>query len=128
MEHTKTYEYEVTIMGQVFSTTSNWRGYGPRQLIPKVDPYGYLCVRLTINGKRKHMHIHKLVAHKYLPKRPTPQHQLRHLDGNKNNNSADNLAWGTSKDNADDRERHGRTSRGERHSKFIKAGLDARHV
>ncbi|MGA0525000.1 hypothetical protein ACO2WH_24370, partial [Escherichia coli] len=31
-----------------------------------------------------------------------------------------NLEWGTRKENADDRERHGRTSRGEAHSAAIR--------
>ncbi len=63
------------------------------------------------------------VARKYLPERPSLKHQIRHLDGNKMNNSYLNLAWGTAKDNADDRERHGRTVRGKRMSEQVLAAV-----
>lgn len=78
------------------------------------------------NGKRTRLKVHKLVAWNYLPARPSTSHEIRHLDGNKMNNKATNLIWGTSKENAADRERHGRTSRGESHAQAIKAGLAAR--
>jgi hypothetical protein len=57
----------------------------------------------------------KLVALAFLPPKPTPSHELRHLDGNATNSSAENLAWGTHAENMADRERHGRVRRGERH-------------
>ena len=50
---------------------------------------------------------------------------LRHLDGNKTNPHADNLAWGTQKENAADRERHGKTSRGSKHSAAIRSSNQA---
>lgn len=116
--------YEITKDGQVFSCSHNWRGYGRRELTAYPNKYGYLLVRLTIENARKSFLVHKLVAAKFLPERPSLKHQLRHLDGNKLNNSANNLKWGTAKDNADDREKHGRTSRGINHSARIKDGLE----
>jgi hypothetical protein len=89
---------------------------------------GYPSVRLTIDGCRKRLAVHVLVARKHLPPRPSPQHEVRHLDGDKTHSAADNLAWGTQKDNADDRERHGRTSRGIKHSASIKASNHAEAV
>lgn len=115
--------YDITEMGQVFSTTSNWRGFGARQLTAHPNSHGYLRVRIVVNGKRKSAFVHRLVAEKFLEPRPSPQHEIRHLDGNRQNNSSDNLAWGTRKDNAADREAHGRTSRGEKHSEAIKKGI-----
>lgn len=120
-EHTD--GYEVTRDGKVFSLTSNWRGYGRRELSQPLNAHGYPSVRLMINGKRKRLAVHVLVARDFLPERPSASHEVRHLDGNKLNPNADNLAWGTAKDNADDRELHGRTSRGEIHSEAIKAGI-----
>ena len=38
---------------------------------------------------------------------PTPKHQTRHLDGSRDNNSRTNLAWGTKKENEDDKLKHG---------------------
>lgn len=120
--------YEVTTDGRVFSLKTNWRGYGKREMQQTPNDDGYPSVRILVEGKRKRLAVHVLVARHHLPPRPSPKHEVRHLDGDKTNASANNLAWGTQKENADDRERHGRTSRGTRHSAFIKAGLEARHV
>ena len=120
--------YEVTHDGRVFSVASNWRGYGRRELRQSPNTDGYPLVRVNLYGKRKRIAVHVLVAQQYLPPRPSAKHEIRHLDGERINPHADNLSWGTRKDNADDRERHGRTSRGERHSSAIKAGLEARNV
>ena len=122
--------YDVTTYGRVYSIASNWRGLGLRQLRQDLNCDGYPSVRLLVKGKRTRVVIYKLVASAFLPPRPSPAHEIRHLDGNKLNSHSNNLAWGTRKDNADDRERHGRTSRGTRHSEFIKAGQvakEARH-
>lgn len=106
--------YEVSADGRVFSTAHNWRGYGRREIrqIPNADDYA--SVRLSIAGKRRHYAVHALVAMFHLPPRPDGT-QLRHIDGNKLNPSATNLTWGSAKDNADDRQRHGRTVNGESH-------------
>lgn len=113
--------YEVTSDGRVFSVDANWRGYGRRQLIPDLNFHGYPSVRLTINGKRIRYAVHVLVAQEYLPEKPSEKHEIRHIDGNRLNSAAENLAWGTKKDNADDRTHHGRTSRGKLHGEAIKA-------
>jgi hypothetical protein len=114
--------------GHVFSVASNWRGYGIREMQQTPNSDGYPSVRLILDGKRKRLAVHRLMASRYLPPRPSPKHELRHLDGNKSNNDWLNLAWGTAKDNADDRERHGRTSKGEQHSAAIHAGLEASYA
>lgn len=116
--------YEAMNDGRVFSRY-NWRGYGRRQVTPIPNDDGYPSVRLSVGGKRRHFAVHKIVAALFLRKRPSPIHEIRHVDGDKQNNRWWNLEWGTKKDNADDRERHGRTSRGESHALAIKAGLAA---
>lgn len=120
--------YEVMCDGRIFSVSTNWRGLGRRELRQDLNGDGYPSVRLTIDGKRKRYSVHKLVALHYLPQRPSEEHEVRHLDGNKMNSIATNLAWGTRKENADDRERHGRTSRGESHSKAIKSSEHFKRV
>jgi len=119
--------YEITREGKVFSST-NWRGYGKRELAQHPNYYGYPSVRVVIDGKRVRYTVHSLVAAAYLPAKQSDDHEVRHLDGNKMNSHADNLAWGTAKDNADDRELHGRTSRGESHSKAIKMSNHSQNV
>ena len=117
--------YEVTCDGRVYSIDHNWRGYGKRELIQQINSHGYPSVRLSINGKRVRKLVHTLVAACFLPGRPSLLHEIRHLNGNKTDNRAENLAWGTRKENAADREAHGRTSRGQSHSESIKASNQA---
>ncbi|ELY4813433.1 HNH endonuclease [Cronobacter sakazakii] len=119
----KEFKYEITMDGKVLSLDSNWRGYGPRELSQHLNSHGYPSVRIYINGQRKRMPVHVLVAQNYLPPRPSSSHQIRHLDGDKTNNHFENLAWGTAKENADDRKSHGRTSCGVKHSKATRRGL-----
>lgn len=119
--------YEVTADGRVFSVDTNWRGYGVRELQQDLNADGYPSVRIIVNGKRTRYAVHKLVACTHLGPQPAPGYEVRHLDGNKMNNHFRNLAWGTPKENAADRERHGRTSRGAKHSAAITASLPAPH-
>lgn len=107
--------YEVSSEGRVFSTYPN-----RRELTQDRNSHGYPCVRLIIEGKRVRKLVHGLVAAAFLPPRPSPLHQIRHMDGDKTNNSVFNLQWGTAKENADDRERHGNTSRGHAHSAALR--------
>lgn len=119
-------KYRVTSDGRVFSVDSNWRGYGSREMQQTLNSYGYPSVRIYVDGARKRLTVHVLVAREYLPPRPSSKHEVRHLDGNKANNDVGNLAWGTQKENADDRESHGRTSRGLLHSLAIRRGIAAK--
>ena len=105
-------DYEVDAEGRIYSNL-NWRGYGRRKVVPVETAGGYLKVRLRApDGSRVNRAVHRLVAQAFLPERPNGS-QIRHLNGNKTDNRAVNLAWGTAKDNAADRESHGRTARGE---------------
>jgi len=117
--------YKITGDGKVLSVTSNWRGYGEREMTQTLNSDGYLSVRLIIAGKRRRMSVHKLVALEFIGHRPVNT-QIRHLDGNKLNNHKDNIAYGTALENAMDREKHGKTSRGLIHSQKIKQGIYAR--
>lgn len=104
--------YGITTDGTVWSLHSNWRGYGPRPLVPSVGRSGYLKVRMTTEtGQRIGRPVHRLVAETFLGVAPRGA-QVRHLNGNKVDNRASNLAWGTAAENADDRDRHGTTARG----------------
>lgn len=101
------------------SSRVGWRGYAERRLTTFPNSHGYLRVRMVVHGRRVSRFVHKLVASAFLGQGPQGC-QVRHLDGNKLNNAVTNLAWGTAKDNAEDRAAHGRTSRGEDHSAAIK--------
>lgn len=106
-----TYEYDINHNGIVFSLSSNWRGHKNRIMKTTLNKDGYEYVRITVNGKRIKRYIHQWVCLKYCGKKPTIKHEVRHLDGDKNNNNYMNLKWGTRKENAMDRVRHGNTYR-----------------
>jgi len=107
--------YAVDLDGNVYSLSSNWRGYGVRKLTTDQNSDGYASVRIIVSGKRIRLAVHRIMAKVFLPPKPSPNHQIRHLDGDRMNPSFGNLTWGTAKENADDREAHGRTVRGENH-------------
>lgn len=74
----------------------------------------YLGLSLSHNGTVRHASVHELVCEAFHGPRPK-DHEVGHGDGNPHNNRAANLRWVTSVQNAADRERHGRTRRGENH-------------
>lgn len=105
-------DYWVNREGIVLAST-NWKGTGIREIRTVPDKDGYRCIRVSIDGARRKMRVHKLVAIAFLPPR-RPGEQIRHLDGDRTNNDVSNLAWGTSAENARDRAEHGRTASGSR--------------
>jgi NUMOD4 motif/HNH endonuclease len=85
-----------------------------RVLAPATKPNGYLAVSLARDGKHFQFHIHRLVAWTFLGPQP-PKVQVRHLNGEKEDCQWTNLAYGTPKENDDDKKRHGTHARGETH-------------
>jgi hypothetical protein len=82
-------------------------------LIQKTN--GYWAVTLTSGTKRSQESVHRLVALVFHGAPPHKGAHVLHSDGDKNNNSANNLRWGTPADNHADTERHGHRLKGERH-------------
>jgi hypothetical protein len=85
--------YYITKTGRVFSVY---------EMSTRPDRNGYLRIS---TGKIRDS-IHRLLAITFLA-RTTKDTEVRHLDGNVNNNSLENLAWGTRQDNANDMANHG---------------------
>ena len=54
--------YEADEDGFIWSVNSNWRGYGERKLTAFKNKYGYLKVKLTIEGKTIKKSVHSLVC------------------------------------------------------------------
>lgn len=98
--------YLCTQNGEVFSRRC-WRGVPVRAMKQDLNSHGYLRVRLTIDGKRKTFLVHTLVARIYVGDKPSALHEVCHIDGNRQNNVVSNLKWGTRKENAADRTKHG---------------------
>jgi hypothetical protein len=74
---------------------------------------GYRYVRVYYTGgrrrvgARKECTIHSLVCEAFHGPKPSPKHEVRHLDGDPLNNTASNLRWGTASENRHDSVRHG---------------------
>lgn len=72
------------------------------------DRKGYPMVHLADGvNKPKMFRVHRLVALVFHGNPPEGKNCVRHLDGNPLNNCADNLAWGSYKENEDDKRNHG---------------------
>ncbi len=73
------------------------------------------------------LYIHRAVCELFIGPQPSPGLQVRHLDCNKFNNAASNLAWGTAADNAKDGVKAGKIKRGEEspNARLTRADADA---
>lgn len=79
--------YQISSEGEIY----NVREFKTVSTFIKND--GYVCVALTDgNGKVKQHRVHRLVALAFVPN-PNNENVVRHIDGNKTNNSVTNLIW-----------------------------------
>ena len=106
-------KYEVSDAGEVRSLPAFSRRKYLHSLSQAEDKDGYLVVGLADQGRSRTRRVHHLVLEAFHGPRPSSRHQCRHLNGDSQDNRADNLAWGTAKDNAQDAILHGTRPRGE---------------
>ena len=92
--------YLVNVYGEVFSERTS------KILSPAKTAKGYHTLRLMVVGKPKTFYVHNLVLITFKGPRPKGQ-EGRHLDGDKDNNTALNLEWGTQEQNRLDNEING---------------------
>lgn len=107
--------YEISDGGQVRTKKRTWFS-GPEHRIARSvktklkavqpDKNGYMRVTLSKKGKKRRVSVHTLVLNAFVGPAPAGQ-ECRHLDGDNGNNKLDNLCWGTPKQNAADRKKHG---------------------
>lgn len=71
----------------------------PRILKTQADKKGYLRLRVTIEQRKMTFKMHRAVANAFIPN-PNNLPQVNHKDGDKSNNSVDNLEWCTNRENA----------------------------
>ena len=74
---------------------------------------GYLSFSYRKDGKTTRLEVHRCVAKVFHGDRSSEGLQVRHYDGNKLNNSRENLIWGTAQEDANDKIRHGTSGKGE---------------
>lgn len=104
--------YEASSLGRIRSFRSrNGRGQLVKQphLLRQSPMLGkpYHQVTLSIDGSRKQMRVHLLVALAFHGSRPGTDYVVCHSDGNPANNQASNIRWDTPKGNSADQVVHG---------------------
>lgn len=101
--------YKASADGEILSVerlNSRGRRQGERWLSKTLNKKtGYFHVTLTRDGTQSVRTVHSLVCSAFNGL-PQPGMEVRHLDGQKLNNAASNLAWGTRAENIADRDLH----------------------
>jgi hypothetical protein len=112
--------YEVSNLGRVRRAADAvlWNGAiaFPKGYVLRPRPHkaGYQTVSLCAGGRPKGFLISRLVCTAFNGAPPSVEHEAAHWDGDKTNNRATNLRWATGVENAADKIRHDRVSRGSR--------------
>ena len=86
----------MTIDQKIYNLTTN------EQVSQSISRRGYWVVRLWCFGYTRLMTVHRLVAQIFIPNNtglPIEQLDINHIDGNKLNNSFNNLEWVTRAEN-----------------------------
>lgn len=63
-----------------------------------IDRYGYTTIRMMIDGKKKHIKAHRIVAETFLDN-PMNKLEVNHINGIKSDNRVSNLEWNTRVEN-----------------------------
>jgi len=94
--------YLASPAGEVFSVKRRTM----RKLRQSPDTGGYLVISLSKNGRSCTKRVHALILETFVGPRPAG-YESRHLNGNKTDNRACNLRWGTHRENTFDAIDHG---------------------
>ena len=78
-------------------------------LLPRLRKDNYYDVNIIVDGKRKKVLLHRLLATAFIPN-PNNYPHIDHIDGNPSNNELSNLRWCTPKMNANNPVRAARES------------------
>lgn len=94
--------YEVSNTGLVKSP--NYRMTGKPALLKGRVYEGYTAINFKSAGcKQRTIQVHRLVALAFLGDPPTPDHQVDHIDHDRQNNHVSNLRWVTRQENCQNR-------------------------
>jgi hypothetical protein len=116
-------KYKISSLGRVRSLSRYRKSRGDllalikEKVLKPVDYFGYQKVTLRHNNESQNYRIHRLVATAFIPNVKNKPF-INHKDGNKKNNSVDNLEWVTNQENISHAVKNGRHNlKGSRHPK-----------
>lgn len=100
--------YSVSNLGRVRIERQK-RGLARGRIIRgKPNAYGYITFGSSIDGIRRRLRVHCLVAEAFIGVAPSPRHEVNHIDCIRSNNRVSNLEWVTRAQNLDHSRRLGR--------------------
>lgn len=85
-------DYLINCSGDVYSIRKK------SFIIPSLDNRGYLHFTASVNGRRKTIRLHRVVAELFIDN-PNKYNLINHIDSNKQNNHYKNLEWCTASHN-----------------------------
>jgi hypothetical protein len=106
--------------GKVYSKT-RYKGFGRKEYVDwyplsgRRNKKGYVTISMSHKNVKVTKSVHRLICMAFHGVPTSETMQVRHLDGNPENNMAANLRWGTQEENWQDRKAHGRGCEGENH-------------
>lgn len=105
--------YLVSDMGRVKRSSSG------RILVGGVGTSRYVGIAMCAEGQQRTLSVHELVCRAFHGPRPSPEHEVRHVSGNRGDNRASNLKWATHAENMADMrwDRHATSQYGEKNTK-----------
>lgn len=117
-------DYEVSDHGHVRRCRPDRLGrMSGKLLATPLNDKGYPHLNLHVGGRQYLRRVHRLVCEAFHGPRPSLSHEVRHLNGDRTDNRASNLTWGTSTENKLDTARHGRA-----HRRHVAPVLQPEHV
>lgn len=90
--------YQVSNLGRVKRIKKGKNTEVGKILKPRLTRTGYELIRICKNGVPLATTMHRIVAQAFIPN-PENKPEVDHIDGNRQNNHADNLRWNTVKEN-----------------------------
>ncbi len=81
--------YKIDSKGNIYSFHKNKLGKLRKQVL---NSNGYFCVKLYKEKKYKMIDVHRIIAQTFIENKNN-YNQVDHIDGNKQNNSLENLRW-----------------------------------
>lgn len=82
-------KYLISNKGRIYSKKTN------KELIPTLDPDGYVVATLYVDGEYFYYRVHRLVMEYFYEGEADCKESINHIDGDKANNDIDNLEYCT---------------------------------